>query len=70
VHGLPGARAKKPRHWRVRLVDLPAGDVWPSLNLLSLPADPHGDALACRNDVWYRQYLAPCLPPPGPRAAG
>ncbi|WP_247572066.1 amino acid adenylation domain-containing protein [Ralstonia solanacearum] len=70
VHGLIGAMAKEYRHWRVRLVDLPAGDVWPSLDLLSLPADPHGDALACRNDVWYRQYLAPCLPPPGPRAAG
>ncbi|MHA6884475.1 amino acid adenylation domain-containing protein [Ralstonia pseudosolanacearum] len=70
VHGLIGAMAKEYSHWRVRLVDLPAGDAWPSLDLLSLPADPRGDALACRNDVWYRQYLAPCLPPPGPRAEG
>ncbi|UVM52811.1 amino acid adenylation domain-containing protein [Pseudomonas sp. B21-015] len=63
LHGLIGVMAKEYSHWLVRLVDLPAGDSWPSLDLLSLPADPRGDTLACRNDVWYRQYLAPCLPP-------
>ncbi|AQW31032.1 SDR family NAD(P)-dependent oxidoreductase [Ralstonia syzygii subsp. celebesensis] len=72
VHGLIGVMAKEYSHWRVRLVDLPAGDGWPSLDPLGLPAEPCGNALACRNDVWYSQYLAPCLPLPrsGADAAG
>ncbi|MDI2590409.1 amino acid adenylation domain-containing protein [Pseudomonas sp. 681] len=63
VHGLIGVMAKEYSHWQVRLVDLPAGDSWPSLDPLSLPADPCGDALACRDDVWYRQSLVPCVVP-------
>lgn len=61
IHGLIGVMAKEYSHWPVRVVDLPADDSWPSLDPLSLPAEPHGDALACRNDLWYRPYLAPCL---------
>ncbi|WP_338862076.1 amino acid adenylation domain-containing protein [Mycetohabitans rhizoxinica] len=62
VHGLIGVMAKEYSHWRVRLVDLPVGDGWPTVDPLSLPTHPRGDALVCRDDVWYRQYLAPYLP--------
>ncbi|MFK3789065.1 amino acid adenylation domain-containing protein [Pseudomonas piscis] len=63
VHGLVGAMAKEYRHWRIRLLDLPAGDAWPSQDLLALPADLQGDALAWRDAAWYRPSLVPCLPP-------
>ena len=63
LHGLMGVLAKEYSHWPVCVVDLPAGDSWPSLDPLSLPADPRGEPLACRDDVWYRPYLAPCLVP-------
>ncbi|WP_404941319.1 amino acid adenylation domain-containing protein [Pseudomonas danubii] len=63
VHGLIGVMAKEYSHWPVCLLDLPAGDSWPGQDLLSLPADPRGEALAWRQGVWHRAYLAPCLVP-------
>lgn len=69
VHGLVGSLAKEYPQWRVRLVDLPRegctseGD--PDLqDVLRLPADQQGDALAYRAGEWYRQALIECDLPP------
>ncbi|MGK3983836.1 SDR family NAD(P)-dependent oxidoreductase [Sorangium sp. So ce136] len=57
VHGFIGSMAKELPSWKVRLLDV-AGD-WSVDDLLTLPSDPQGDALACRADQWYRQRLVP-----------
>ncbi|MFF8597291.1 polyketide synthase dehydratase domain-containing protein, partial [Streptomyces sp. NPDC015220] len=63
VHGLVGALAKEYPHWRVRLVDLPAGGPWPVRDLLTLPAV---DAtLAWRSGCWYAQRWLPAVVPAG-----
>ncbi|WP_233281958.1 amino acid adenylation domain-containing protein [Pseudomonas mangiferae] len=66
LQGLVGAMAKEYPHWPVRLLDLPAGEEWPAHDLVSLPADPQGNALAYREGVWYRPCLTPWQPLPAP----
>ncbi len=63
VHGLIGSLAKEYPHWKIRLVDLPLAGKWPLDEILSLPADAHGDAWAYRAGEWYRQQLIPCQLP-------
>src|SRR5262249_13747184 len=74
LHGLVGAMAKEHRTWQIRLVDIAAGDpitLPPLAELFSLPADPHGDAWACRSPSagaapqWYRQRTIPLDPTTG-----
>jgi len=72
VHGLVGSLAKEYEDWKIRLVDLSL----PSENsespntlplfdaLLSLPADPQGNAWAYRAGEWYRQRLITCAREP------
>ncbi|WP_418133258.1 SDR family NAD(P)-dependent oxidoreductase [Variovorax sp. NFACC26] len=65
VHGLVGSLAKEHPNWRVRLVDVPAGQEWSLDEVLALPADAQGNALACRHGEWYRQELvSSTLPAP------
>ncbi|MBZ5509455.1 MAG: SDR family NAD(P)-dependent oxidoreductase, partial [Acidobacteriia bacterium] len=60
VHGLIGSLAKEYPHWKVRLVDLPSMGEWPLDEVLGLPADGRGNALAYRAGEWYQQQLVPC----------
>ncbi|MEU5030939.1 SDR family NAD(P)-dependent oxidoreductase [Streptomyces milbemycinicus] len=57
VHGLFGSLAKEYPHWRVRVVDVPAGAPVPWDDVLALPPEPTGALLAHRNGEWYRQRL-------------
>jgi NAD(P)-dependent dehydrogenase (short-subunit alcohol dehydrogenase family) len=62
VHGLVGSLAKEYPHWRVRLLDLPAGQDWPlshaaSASLWHIPANPRGDAFVYRHGQWHQQQL-------------
>ncbi|PSL48184.1 acyl transferase domain-containing protein [Chitinophaga niastensis] len=59
LHGLAGSLAKEYPHWAVRLIDLPTDTDIRWKELLSLPADSQGNALAYRHGHWYRQQLAP-----------
>ncbi|SDY56908.1 Acyl transferase domain-containing protein [Lysobacter sp. yr284] len=65
VHGLVGTLAKEYPDWRVRLVDVEAGQPWPLDALLALPADRDGNAWAHRHGRWHRQRWIQCaLPEP------
>ncbi|UZW58492.1 SDR family NAD(P)-dependent oxidoreductase [Lysobacter enzymogenes] len=65
VHGLIGTLAKEYPDWRVRLVDVQAGQPWPLDALLALPADRDGNAWAHRHGRWHRQRWIQCaLPEP------
>ncbi|HET8888130.1 MAG TPA: type I polyketide synthase, partial [Candidatus Angelobacter sp.] len=66
VHGLVGSLAKEYPHWKIRLVDVPSTREWPLDQVLDLPADGRGDALAYRSGEWYRQQLVPCRLPASP----
>jgi polyketide synthase PksM len=62
VHGLIGSLAKEYETWKIRLVDLPIENTEAETQsllgkVLSLPADPQGNAWAYRNGEWYRQQL-------------
>ncbi|WP_160717046.1 SDR family NAD(P)-dependent oxidoreductase [Chitinophaga solisilvae] len=58
LHGLCGAMAKEFPHWSVRLADIPEGVPVPWEQILRLPADAAGNALAWREGSWYSQRLA------------
>lgn len=57
LHGLLGSLAKEHPGWRVRVVDVDRSEEPPLTELLSIPADPGGDAIAVRGGRWFRQYL-------------
>ena len=57
VHGLVGSVAKEYPLWTVRLVDVDEAPLRLS-QLLTLPADAHGNARAYRQGRWYQQELA------------
>ena len=68
LHGLVGAMAGEHANWKVRLVDIGAGDyaaLPPLAELFSLPTAPRGDVWACRAagagaaPQWYRQQTVP-----------
>ncbi|WP_418133245.1 SDR family oxidoreductase [Variovorax sp. NFACC26] len=60
-----GLAGQEHPNWRVRLVDVPAGQEWSLDEVLALPADAQGNALACRHGEWYRQELvSSTLPAP------
>ena len=65
THGLFGALAKEYPHWRVRVADVAAAAPVPWNAILSLPADPRGEALAYRRGEWYRQRLLELREPAG-----
>ncbi|PSL48185.1 acyl transferase domain-containing protein [Chitinophaga niastensis] len=58
LHGLAGSLAKEYPHWLVRLVDLPTDMDIRWKNILSLPGESQGNALAYRQGQWYKQQLA------------
>ncbi|WP_158267012.1 SDR family NAD(P)-dependent oxidoreductase [Chitinophaga niastensis] len=58
VHGLAGSMAKEYPLWRIRLADIPATAILPWEQIAVLPSDADGNALAYRNEQWYRQELA------------
>ncbi|WP_186032203.1 SDR family oxidoreductase, partial [Burkholderia gladioli] len=60
VHGLIGSLAKEYPHWRVRLLDLPAGKLLSMAELLAQPVIAGGDARVWRDGRWYLQRLLPC----------
>jgi NAD(P)-dependent dehydrogenase (short-subunit alcohol dehydrogenase family)/SAM-dependent methyltransferase len=62
VHGLMGAVAKEHASWKVRMLDVEAGQPCPLSAVLSVPADPTGDVWAYRKGTWYRRELAPYEP--------
>jgi acyl transferase domain-containing protein/enoyl-CoA hydratase/carnithine racemase/acyl carrier protein len=59
VHGLVGALAKEYPRWSIRALDMETHLDWPVRELMSLPADRHGDVLACRNGQWFKRFLSP-----------
>jgi len=59
VHGLVGALAKEYPRWSIRALDMESHLDWPVRELMSLPADRHGDVLACRNGQWFKRFLSP-----------
>ncbi|MEH2062926.1 MAG: SDR family NAD(P)-dependent oxidoreductase [Nostoc sp.] len=59
VHGLIGSLAKEYPHWKIRLLDLDAAQNWPVQEMLALPADKNGDAVAYRGKEWFKQALVP-----------
>ncbi|MCP4430699.1 MAG: KR domain-containing protein, partial [Gammaproteobacteria bacterium] len=59
VHGLIGSLAKEYTHWNIRLVDVEAGNDLPLDEILNLPYDAQGNALACRRNSWFKQELLP-----------
>jgi polyketide synthase PksM len=62
VHGLIGVLAKEYPHWRVRLLDLPAGGVAQGCDWQTQPADPQGNTRAWREGAWHQQSLLPYTP--------
>ncbi|WP_115460544.1 SDR family NAD(P)-dependent oxidoreductase, partial [Enterobacillus tribolii] len=62
VHGLIGALAKEYPLWRIRLLDLPAGQALESTGWQSRPADVQGNALLWRDSRWHRACLRVCRP--------
>lgn len=59
VHGLIGSLAKEYPHWKIRLLDMDAAQDWPVHEMLALPADKNGDAVAYRGKEWFKQALMP-----------
>lgn len=59
VHGLIGSLAKEYPHWKIRLLDMDASQDWPVRDMLALPADKNGDAVAYRAKEWFKQALVP-----------
>ncbi|MEH1778402.1 MAG: SDR family NAD(P)-dependent oxidoreductase [Nostoc sp.] len=59
VHGLIGSLAKEYPHWQIRLLDMDANQDWPIQEMLALPADENGDAVAYRGKEWFKQALVP-----------
>ncbi len=59
IHGLIGSLAKEYPQWKIRLLDLPDECVWPVRELVRLPFDATGDALAFRHGEWFKQSLLP-----------
>ncbi|SKB15922.1 hypothetical protein PL11201_80232 [Planktothrix sp. PCC 11201] len=60
VHGLIGSLAKEYPHWQIRLLDMDAAPQnWPVRDMLTLPADKNGDAIAYRGKEWFKQALIP-----------
>ncbi|MFM2061280.1 MAG: polyketide synthase PksN [Cyanobacteriota bacterium] len=60
VHGLIGSLAKEYPHWQIRLLDMDrAIQDWPVRDMLTLPADKNGDAIAYRGKEWFKQALIP-----------
>ncbi|MCP5003643.1 MAG: SDR family NAD(P)-dependent oxidoreductase, partial [Planctomycetes bacterium] len=57
VHGLIGSLAKEYTHWNIRLVDVEADADLPLHEILALPYDAQGNALACRKNSWFKQEL-------------
>jgi len=51
--------AKEYAHWKVRLIDIEhlADLEWD--RICTLPTDPRGNAIVCRDNQWYRQQLLP-----------
>ncbi|MBN3526391.1 SDR family NAD(P)-dependent oxidoreductase [Paenibacillus apiarius] len=60
IHGLVGTMAKEFPQWGVRLFDMGSESNWPVTEMLSIPADAEGNALAHRNGSWYSLQLMPC----------
>ncbi|MEX3628067.1 MAG: amino acid adenylation domain-containing protein [Burkholderia sp.] len=62
IHGLAGALAREYLHWRLRLIDVAAGEAgdWPSWR--RLPAAEDGAAWCRRGGEWFRQRLLPYQP--------
>ena len=58
VHGLVGSLAKEYPQWRIRLLDLAAGDTCSERELFAQPFDPDGDCLVHRSRQWSKQTLA------------
>ncbi|HKO58210.1 MAG TPA: SDR family NAD(P)-dependent oxidoreductase, partial [Thermoanaerobaculia bacterium] len=58
VIGLVGSLAKEHPHWDLRLLDVDSLASVSAAECLSLPWDKHGNALAHRNNEWFRQGLA------------
>ncbi|MGA0532810.1 amino acid adenylation domain-containing protein [Hansschlegelia sp. KR7-227] len=60
VHGFLGSIAKElSPAWRMRVVDLPRDEAPPIEQILRLPADRGGEALAWRDGGWLRRALLP-----------
>ncbi|MEA5576032.1 SDR family NAD(P)-dependent oxidoreductase [Anabaena sp. UHCC 0451] len=59
VHGLIGSLAKEYPHWQIRLLDMQADQDCPVEEMLALPADKNGDAIAYRSREWFKQALVP-----------
>lgn len=59
IHGFVGSLAKEYPAWRIRLLDLAHESAGPVSELLRLPFDPQGNALAWRTGQWFRQTLIP-----------
>ncbi|MBW4478213.1 MAG: SDR family NAD(P)-dependent oxidoreductase [Tolypothrix brevis GSE-NOS-MK-07-07A] len=59
VHGLVGSLAKEYPHWKIRLLDMDAAQDWHVHDMLALPGDENGDAVAYRAKEWFKQALVP-----------
>ncbi|MEG7378239.1 SDR family NAD(P)-dependent oxidoreductase [Bacillus subtilis] len=59
IHGLAGTIAKEYPHWKIRLLDLEEGCMWPIHQMFTLPADRLGHTWAYRNQQWHQQQLIP-----------
>jgi polyketide synthase PksN len=64
IHGLIGSLAKEYPNWKLRLIDLEAGENMPLADILMLPADRAGQPWVHRGHQWYRRQLIPvqCAP--------
>ncbi|RDK82789.1 SDR family NAD(P)-dependent oxidoreductase, partial [Enterobacillus tribolii] len=69
LHGLLGALAKEYPHWRVRVLDLPAGAQAES-GWQRQPAESTGNPRAWRDGRWLRETLVPCRAAPAAAVPG
>lgn len=59
IYGLIGSMAKEYINWKVRLVDLEAGCIWPLAQIFTLPVNTHEHTFVYRGQKWYQQKLVP-----------
>ena len=59
IQGLTGVLAKEYPQWKIRLIDLEADCKWPISEMMTVPPNNHGDAVAYRGGEWLEQALIP-----------
>ena len=59
IHGLIGVLAKEYPQWKIRLIDLEARCKWPISEIVKMPPNHQGNAVAYRGGQWFEQTLIP-----------